>query len=381
MSGCRIPFGNTCEKNRSRRAVHARRERGIGRADVLVALLCIVISFSAAMPVIGRTGSDSGEMRSLANLRTLASAHEAYAQSFGGRQWTAIPEDAGLVSGNCGSYLSVIACPPQMLLGQSPSSSAWWGYYLGNTGLCAGLGWPGNCGNWTMYRPLSFAGSDSGMGSYRVPNVVSFNSFVDGRFYSDTFYSPNDRLAYGNSAKYRDQGVGFDFVAGEPIAFSTYCLSPAAMYNPEVLAAANGGFRNPNSFVEGYVSPPVAQCTYPDLKTRMIEHHWTVGAPSFANTSTINEYSGWIFNASQRASPNAVFFDGRIGRIANADAMADDAARQASEGIGLWSRTTPFGASGYRGPNGGSPSPEGTTTSHTILTLDGILGRDLLSVR
>ncbi len=379
MSACRFtqPFGGT--RVHPRGTLLTRRERGVGRADVLTAALCILISLAAAMPVIGRTGRDSGEMRSLANLRTLAAAHEAYTQSFAGRQWTAIPENAGLVNGSCSAYIGGIACPPPLVLGQAPSGAVW-GFWLGSQGLCAPFGWPGDCGNWSAYPPITFQGNAAGFGSFRLPNTVSFNSFVDGRFYSDTFYSPNDRVNYEISASYRDRGVAFDSTGGE-IAYSSYCLSPAAMSNPEVLAAANGGFRNPNSFAEGYVSPAVSQCTYPDLKTRMIEHQWNTAAPSYSDSPSVGAASGWIFNASRLASPNAIFFDGRVGRIANADAMADDAARQATEGVGLWSRTTPFGASGYRGLGGGDISPEGITTSHTILTLDGILGRDLLSVR
>jgi hypothetical protein len=355
------------------------RPRGASRVDILVALACMVVACAVAVPVVGRTGRDSGEMRSLANLRTLAAAHEAYAQSFAGRQWTAIPDDAGIVNGNCYNYLTVVACPPQLLLGQGPNG-AWWGLFLEGIGYCAPFGYQGSCANWTLYQPMTFIGSAIGSGSYRLPNATSFNSFVDGRFYSDSFFSPNDRNAYEISATYRDRGIAFESIAGE-FAFSSYCLSPAAMYHPEVFAAANGGYRSPNSFAEGFASPSVAQCTYPDLKTRMIEYHWTLGAPSYRAPSPAKDRDSWIFNTSALASPNAIFFDGRVGRIANADAMADDAARQATEGIGLWSRTTPFGSSGFRGEANAIPSPEGITTSHTILTLDGILGRDLLSVR
>ncbi len=356
-----------------------RQPRGASRVDLLVTLVCVGMVLAVAMPVIGRPARDSGEMRSLANLRALASAHEAYGQSFSGRQWTAIPEDAGVASGNCGVYISTIACPPQLFLGPAPNGN-WWAYYLGSSGLCAPFGWPGDCGSWTAYVPMGFQGSNAGYGSFRLPNAASFNSFVDGRFYSDTFYSPNDRLIYESTAAYRDEGVAFDS-SSAGIFLSSYCLSPAAMHSTEVLAQRNGGFRNPNSFAEGFVSPPVAACTYPDLKTRMIEHAWTVGSPSYTQSASVSPATGWIFNASATASPNAIFFDGRIGRIANADAMADDAARLATEGIGLWSRTTPLNPVGYRGVNGANPSPEGITTSHTILTLDGILGRDLLSVR
>lgn len=345
------------------------RRRGITRADVVAAGLSATVLLAVALPVLGRVDTDSGESRSLANLRILAAAHEAYSQTFAGKQFGVMPEDAGTVGGNCSTYLSTIACPPQLLLGQAPSG-AWWGYFLGS-GLCAQYSYPGSCSNWVVYKPMEFTGVNAGFGSFRLGNAVAFNAFVDGRFYSDTFYSPNDRLAYHRSARFRDEGVQFDSEGGQ-IAYSSYCLSPAAMYNPEVLANANGGYRNPNSFAEGYNSPTVSQCLHPDLKTRMIEHNWNVGSPSFTEASG-NE---WIFNYSSLASPSGFFFDGHIGRIRNAQAIADDEALFQASGARLWSRTTPFGTAGY---GAWQSSPEAVRTSHTILTLDGILGRDLLT--
>ena len=353
----------------------ASRRRGASRSDLLVALGCAASALAVAVPVLGRVGIDSGEDRSLSNLRILAGAHEAYAQTFNGKQYGTMPEDAGLVSGSCTAYITSVACPPQVLLGQSVNG-AYWGYFLG-VGLCAQYGYPPipGCGNWPVYKAIEFTGTNAGIGSFRLGNATAFNSFVDGRFYSDTFYSPNDRVTYELSARYRDPAADFESFSQE-IGFSSYCLSPAAMMNPEILASANGGYRNPDTFVEGYTSPSVAQCVYPELKTRMIEHHWNVGAPSFSALPPTNEPPGWLFNASVLASPNGFFFDGHVGRIRNAHAMADDAQRQQTEGIGLWSRTTPLGEAGYVI---GEPTPEGVTTSHTILTIDGILGRDLLT--
>ncbi|MBL9121489.1 MAG: hypothetical protein JNL80_16390 [Phycisphaerae bacterium] len=130
-------------------------------------------------------------------------------------------------------------------------SGAYWGYYLG-IGLCSQYGYPGNpgCANWTVYKAIQFTGVNAGFGSFRLGNAAAFNSFVDGRFYSDTFYSPNDRVTYELSARYRDPAADFESFSQE-VGFSSYCLSPAAMSNPEVLAAANDGYRNPDTFVEG----------------------------------------------------------------------------------------------------------------------------------
>jgi hypothetical protein len=347
------------------------RSRGATCIDVLVGVGCAAVLLAATLPLLGATGSASGEARSMSNLRTLAIANDAYSATYDGRQYTAIPEDAGLVGGNCFTYLTTIACPPQMILGNSPNGDTW-GYYLSSIGFCAEFQPGGTCNNWAAYKPFNFSGTDAGFGSFRLPNVRAFNSFVDGRFYSDTFYAPNDLNTMRVSAPYRDAEVDFDFVSFS-FAFSSYSFSPAAMMNPTTLAAS--GFTNPNSFPEGYVSPPVAACVYPDLKTRMIEHNWNDRAPSTGNTNFAGGTEPWYFNASASASTQAIFFDGHVGRILTATAVADDAAAQSTSGTGLWHRGTPLGAAGYFG----NQSFDGTKNSHTILTIDGILGRDVLT--
>jgi hypothetical protein len=352
------------------RAVHCA-SRGATCIDVLVGLGCATILAGALLPLLGAMGSASGEARSLSNLRVLAAASEAYSATFDGRQYTAMPEDAGLVSANCPQYLATIGCPPQLILGND-ASGILWGLFIGSTGFCAPFGYPGDCGNWELYKPIIFSGATEGFGSFRMPNVRAFNTFVDGRFYSDTFYSPNDSAMATMSAPHRDAGADF---AADPngVILSSYCLSPAAMYNPTTLAAS--GFVSPDVYAEGYVSPAVSACVYPDLKTRMIEHNWNYRAPAQGNSNFAGGAEPWYFNMSASASSQSIFFDGHVGRIRTATAVADDAAAQASSGVGLWHRGTPLGGAGYYG----NQSLDLTKNSHTILTIDGILGRDVLT--
>jgi hypothetical protein len=63
-----------------------RHHRGASRSDVMVGLTCGSLALCAAIPVLAKNGLDAGEARSLSNLRTLAAAHEAYSQTFAGKQ-------------------------------------------------------------------------------------------------------------------------------------------------------------------------------------------------------------------------------------------------------------------------------------------------------
>lgn len=349
--------------------------RGHTLAEVVVAAACCAAITVALVPMLAAVSGGSGEARSLSNLRFLVGANDNYAATFGQRQFTAMPDDAGLVNGNCSTYVSSIACPPQQILGVS-SSGAIWGYFLGG-GLCSQYGYPGSCAGWPAYKPIEMTGQSAQSGAFRLPNVAAFNQFVDGRFFSDYWYSPNDRAMWQYSATVRDAGGDYESLSGN-IGFSSYCWSPAAMYHPDVFGSAYGGYRNPNSFAEGYISPTVTQCAYPDLKTRMIEHSWNVNAPSFVDNSLGGSYTAFPYNASAAAHGLAMFFDGSVRRLRNVDAIADDASLFEASGARLWSRGTPFGEAGYLASQALDSGPR---TSHTTLTIDGILGRDRLSTR
>jgi hypothetical protein len=350
----------------------ARRGRSI--LDVLVAIALGGCAFAAALPLLGFHAAESGEARSHSNLRQIAAAHEAYAQTYAGRQFTAVPDDAGLVNGNCASYLATIACPSPLVLGNA-ANGATWGYYLAPIGFCAPFGYPGNCNNWSVYKPIEFSGVNASIGSFRISNGKALNAFVDGRFLSDVQYSPNDRRVYRTTALPRDERADFES-GNESVRFSSYCLSPAAMWHEDVLSSAHNGYRDPNTFAEGYASPAVSVCAYPDLKTRVIEHNWNLNPPNHERASFDGAYTveAWAFNASSTVSPQAIFFDGRVDRIANRQAIDDDQALFEASGQQLWSRTTPLGADGYR-----VSDCLDERTNHTILTIDGILGRDVLS--
>lgn len=360
-----------------RRQCTLTRERGLTLAESLVAVTIACLLVATLVPLMAAVGGGSGESRSLANLRLLVGANEAYGQTFAQRQFTAVPEDAGLVNGNCAAYIATVACPPPQVLGWG-SNGGLWGYFLPATGFCAGKeNFFGNCANWSTYVPLVFTTSEAGFGSFRLPNAMAFNQFVDGRFYSDVWYSPNDRAAWHTSAMPRDEGAQFEPTDGG-VAFSSYCFSPAAMYHPDVFGAAYDGYRAPTTFAEAFAPPTVTQCSHPDLKTRMIEHNWNLNAPSYADFSVTNSLKQPPFNASAAASPLSMFFDGSVRRLRNVDAIADDESLFQTSGGRLWSRTTPFGQAGYLGSQAIDNGPR---TSHTTLTIDGLLGRDALTVQ
>lgn len=337
------------------------RRNGFTRTDLLAATGSAVVLFAVGSTVLARNG---GANDSHYKLMELGQAHACYAGDWNDRQWTALPYDVGQYGGNCSTYLSQSgACPPQQLLGFD-SNGAMWAYYLGSSGACAAPGYPGNCGNWTAYRPIEF---ESGWGAAFIPNTIGFRQYLSQRFYSNEWYAEDDP-AYAWASTQFDLPREFSF-DGTNYEDSSYCLSPAAMFHPGVFRRpSQGGFRNPSQFADSYRAPSVSQCKYPDLKTRMCERGWYRNAPA----------AGLAFTAGLDAAPVTLFFDGSVATVSMREAHAQDRIAVASSGFveGLWSRDTPFDKAGWR--LGVQESVDGTYNGFHILTTDGILGRDLL---
>ena len=355
--------------------------------ELLIVIAVATLLIAALLPTLARARGDSGQVTSMNNLQTLSFACAVYAWDFSDRQPTWVPDDAGLyVSQSGGSnwasaYLSGGGCPPQFILGwDTQSGSTLWGYFLG----CGNF--PGNAGNAPVYQPNSFTAGNV-FGSFRLLNAQMFSQYVDGRFYSDPFYAPNDTRTWELVEPLLDIVDEFTIVppygtGGLPqIVNSSYAPSPAAMWNPAVLSyntTTGKWWSDPNTFVDGYQSPPVSQCAFPDLKTRIIEHNWNFGQPGPVNPAFAGGNTPYFFNAGLAAAPITLFFDGHVAELPNSQVVADDemVLKQSGGWVGLWTRDTPLGANGYYG----AQSYDGTIVSHHILTANGILGRDVLNV-
>ena len=349
--------------------------RGFTIVELLVVVSIIALLIALLLPAVQKGRDKALVSQSLANLKNLATANELYAGDWNDRQFTACPDDAGLANGNCTQYLATIACPPQQLLGWD--GNAMWGYFLGSSGKCAQYGWPEACYNWIIYIPMQFGtgsnpGGGNNFGSFRMPGIKSFHDYVNGRFYDPTLYAPKDVVPLANVSKYFTSPAEFSY-DGSNYEDSSYCWSPAAMYDPRVFAtnAPTPGYTNPNTLPGAFRSPPVSRCKYPSLKTRMIEHNWLQKRPTqITNPNFGGNKTPWFFNHGYNSEPVSLFFDGHV------ELVGCLRAQQAEQRAGnLWSRSTPLGVNGYYG---GQSFDFLVKTSFHILTLNGIEGRDVL---
>jgi len=379
-----------------------RRRDGFTIVELLVVVSIIALLIAILLPAIGKARDAARVTQSQGNLRNLAVSNDTYAADWADRQYTACPDDAGLVNGNGVAYGEQIGCMGQQLVGYD-ANGALWGWWCAG-GICGG-GYPGDPGYWNGCFTYCFVPQGPGnpyFGAFRLPCTKAFNSYVGDRWYDPVLWAPKDVIPLRtaeNFFEYPGEFTPYDpsNTSTQVIAYPSYVWSPAAMYHPDV--SGHCGFRDPFSggFPASFKSPAVGQCKFPDLKTRMVEHHWLQNNESESNPSFAGNDPSWIFTQGYNSSPVCLFFDGHVGVKGVREGM--DADRRAQNlyqqnnicstecggGVGngcepgLWSRgmATRFGhgEDGY----GGNISYDTLVSSGMhMYTTDGIRGRDFL---
>ncbi|MCP3903286.1 MAG: type II secretion system protein [Planctomycetes bacterium] len=369
-----------------------KKRSGFTVIELLVVVSIIALLVGILLPAIGKARDQARMTISQANLRNLAAAHAAYAAEWNDRQFTLISDTIASYGPTAGDAFvefstrnnGVHHAPIRLGWAYDPFQGyGMWVFPLGGDAE----------GNYDLAQPIVFEGPLAAFGSFRLPNVGQFNRYVSGRFYDKVFYAPKDTIVMDTVEPAFDDPGEFSFEVEIPPelgfipAWSSYCLSPAAMFSPDVMRRddpddprSNGAIHDPWEMPGAFRTPAFSQSLYPSLKTHMLEHHWLQNANNGCNPAFVpGTYDGcepYFFNHSWLSSPITLFYDGHIGSVGVRDAMRADGRMRAQTGNdnwGLWSKDTPFGANGYLQEYGYDQA----ATSFHILTTDGIRGRDV----
>ena len=372
--------------------------------ELLVVVSIIALLIGILLPAIGKARDQAKLTQSQGNLRNLGAAHETYGSEWNDRQFTLVVDNIASFGGDPGSAIAGYeaslggtcgadnrsACHQGVLLGWGESDpqgngsgQGLWGYWI----------W-GNICNFQLVIPLSFAEGTcgtQGFGSFRMINCAQFNQYVSGKFYDPTFYAPKDQILQAYMEPCLDSPWEFCPDLDQEV-WSSYVLSPAGMFSTDILSEnrQTGDFyTDPWSIAAGFRSPSVGQCTFPNLKSRMLEHHWLQNSRGDCNPVFDGPYDGclpYFFNHGWESVPVTLFYDGHIEGLGTREASQDNLrvlaqTGGADDGHGLWSKDTPLGGDYVDRAEGGyfmDDAYDWTSTSYHILTTDGIKGRDKL---
>mgnify|MGYP003572751291 CR=1 FL=1 len=373
------------------------RRKGFTIIELLVVVSIIALLIGILLPAIGRAREQAKLTISFTNMKNLSTAHANYAAEWNDRQLTYIDDNIASYGQSPGAAFGAYNSQhggsgeqsnhPPLILG--------WGYIrngntLGNYTYFA-YRVSTNTANMGLVVPIRFDGSGRYFGAFRIPNGYQFSQYVSGKFYDKVFYAPKDEVAWDtveNSGCFAAPDEFADCVPpvsglGDLPAWSSYCLSPAGMFSPTVLQRGDN-YKNPWSLSAGFRSPAFSQCSYPSLKTHMLEHHWLQSRKQDCNPNfDVSVFGGncepYYFNASWDSSPVTLFYDGHVETLGVRKAQRQHLRTVAQSGggdavgEGLWHDGTPYGTYGYLQQYAYETD---ANTSFHILTVDGIRGRD-----
>ncbi|MHC4306981.1 MAG: hypothetical protein ACYSW2_21260 [Planctomycetota bacterium] len=88
--------------------------RGLTLTETLVVVVSLAVLLATILPALGQVWQTAPVTGSWNNLRTLHAAMECYAADWSNRQFTAVPDDLGVVGGDCEAYADEFGCYPPL---------------------------------------------------------------------------------------------------------------------------------------------------------------------------------------------------------------------------------------------------------------------------
>ena len=385
---------------------HGLRSRGICLTECVAVAASFAITTAIIIPAAGSLNRGSMESDALGRIRRLSQAHSFYATDFDDRVITHTVDDLTSFGSNMSSAIqswdswNASQEEPYYPNPDFPDSTSHPGLRLG-WGSSDCVADPDvqsyyvyqpqfNSANATLLSPIYLSGPLAwlhGIGSYQQTNCRGFRAYVGQKYYTRTFYSPLD---YG-AMEVLERGQGpaaylpraipdcdVEYLNLPPGSFGTlplfssFSISPALLFNPEILGKERL-ITDPFTTEDGLNTPSFSQCRHPQLKTEWLQEYasYTAACGGSASPFRRSLACGQVSHIRKNTTPiPTAFMDGSTSLTTNSQFERDNRRVLRQERIhkaGLWHE--------FEGLN----QTYGTRilTRH-LLTVDGILGRDLL---
>ena len=368
--------------------MRTRQGKGFTIIELLVVVSVIAVLISILLPAIGKARDNAAVNVSKSNLRQIGTALTTYAADWADRQVTYVRDNLGLYGGNVKTYSDAIygegaggvEAHPPMIVGWAWAD----GEYTGPWGVFV------DTANVPGFQPINFpdsplgGGSVTGHGWFRhAIQRRPLHDYLNGRFHDPVYYAPKDRVILERIERCFE--MPGEYILGESLGgigpddcmlwinYTSYCLSPAALFSPQVFSENDEGlfWTPPWTLPAGYRVPSFGQVKYASLKTHVLEIRWLQNVRNPCNPNFFG-CEPYFFNHSFRSMPVTLFYDGSVRMMSVVEAMSSDRRAERQAGHGLWSRDTSFGTDGFFISDG----YDYAETSFHILTIDGIRGRD-----
>ncbi|MEE9129980.1 MAG: prepilin-type N-terminal cleavage/methylation domain-containing protein, partial [Phycisphaerales bacterium] len=305
--------------------------KGFTIVELLVVISIIALLIGILLPAIGKARDKARTTTSVSNLRQLAVAHNAYAGDW---------EDAqlSLARYNISAYDSVDDYGDEIgfdgIHGSTghPPLIAGWGSNAAGSFLWAY--WPnhGSANHDWAVEPINFPEGPNpcctGFGWFRLPNVSQFAQYVNGHWYDKVFYAPKDPFIDALEPC-MDRPDQFPPIAPcNPPVWTTYCLSPASLFSPDVLSLNDQTgeyWTDPWAIPGGHRTPTMGSIRYPTLKTHMLEHPWLQNVRRVCNPAFSGGFADncepYYFNHGFESTPATLFYDGHVRLMGTQEAL------------------------------------------------------------
>ena len=387
---------------------------GFTIVELLVVISIIALLVGILVPAVQKARDSAKTTQSKSNSHQVMIALANHAADQDDRHFSTAPDDLqrSAPTGDIGDAIAAYGGPNPLgiELGTHQYGNGVGAYFMtgadGVAPYCFGEG------------DVQSSSNKPGYGTWRYPNAGQVAVYMNNMPLHSAYFAPKDVIPIGalegcdsnatqycpSSAAQARWGLPESFwTSNMLLAPSSYCISPAMMYDPAVYQwdpRTASSPEDPMDIPRGFTPPSSSQAKYPSQKTWLMEHNWLQNLDN--NECGINWGGTWFeadggcwdgcepehFNAGRLSEPVTVMADGSttIFKIAEAARDSEKVAQQAwynNQGLGIWDHPLDGDvAGGGNSPNGGYYAGYSTDWVHFVghsHTLDGIRGRDKLA--